>query len=238
MRKLGLTDYEIKAYLVLLIHGPYTAKELSIRANLPYSRTYDVLYQLKIKGWTNENQERPKKFIAKPPDEAVKIARLRHENSLKNATNIVVQELHPLYKEPSIQERPNIWILRGKVNIHTQMKETLYQTEEEAMIALPEVSYSLIMTTLNRIKKKGVEIKFIAVNTTSQSIITKLVSIGNVRIKEKMFGGGVISDRQRVILLLGGDINSEELAIWSDHLGVIDLAREYFDFLWREGKNR
>lgn len=89
------------------------------------------------------------------------------------------------------------------------MKETLYQTEKEAMIALPEVSYSLIMTTLNKIKKKGVEIKIIAVDTISQSIITKLVSIGNVRIKEKMFSGGVISDRQRVILLLGSDINSQ-----------------------------
>ena len=118
------------------------------------------------------------------------------------------------------------------------MKEALYQTEEEAMIALPEVSYALIMKTLIRIKKKCVEIKIITVDTTTQSIITKLFSIGSVRIKEKMFGGGIISDRQRVILLLGGDINSEELAIWSDHLGVIDLAREYFDFLWREGKNR
>lgn len=104
------------------------------------------------------------------------------------------------------------------------------------MIALPEVSYTIILKTLNRIKKRGVEVKIITVDSTSQSIITKLFSIGNVRIKEKMFGGGIISDRQRVILLLGSDKNSEELAIWSDHLGVIDLAREYFNFLWREAK--
>lgn len=236
MRKLGLTDYEIKAYLALLMYGPFTAKELSIRANLPYSRIYNVLNQLNMKGWTNKNEERPKKFIAKPPDEAVQTSRLRQENSLKNATLAVVQELKPLFKESSIQERPNIWILRGRENIQSQMKETLYQTEEEAMIALPEVSYALIMKTLNRIRKKGVEIKIITVDTTSQSIITKLFSVGSVRIKEKMFGGGIISDRQRVILLLGSYKNSEELAIWSDHLGVIDLAREYFNFLWKEAK--
>ncbi len=236
MRKLGLTDYEIKAYLALLMYGPFTAKELSIRTNLPYSRIYNVLNQLNMKGWTNKNEERPKKFIAKPPDEAVQTSRLRQENSLKNATLAVIQELKPLFKEPSIQERPNIWILKGRENIHSQMKETLYQTEEEAMIALPEVSYALIMKTLNRIRKKGVEIKIITVDTASQSIITKLFSVGSVRIKEKMFGGGIISDRQRVILLLGSDKNSEELAIWSDHLGVIDLAREYFNFLWKEAK--
>jgi len=237
MRKLGLTDYEIKAYLELLVNGPCTAKELAIQASLPHSRIYSILNNLNMKGWITECEGRPKQFRAKSPDEAVKISRLRQENFFKKTTNLIVQELNPLFKQSSIQERPNIWILRGKISIHTQMKETLFQTEEEAMLALPESSYSLIMNTLNRIKKKGVNIKIITVDTTSQSMISKLISIGSVRIKEKMFGGGIISDRQRVILLIGNYKNSEELAIWSDHLGVIDLAREYFDFLWKEGKN-
>ncbi len=53
-----------------------------------------------------------------------------------------------------------------------------------------------------------------------------------------MFGGGVISDKKEVLLLLGGENEGEDsLAIWSDHTGLTRFARSYFEYLWSEASS-
>jgi hypothetical protein len=51
-----------------------------------------------------------------------------------------------------------------------------------------------------------------------------------------MYGGGVIADSKDVVLLLGGGGSGEgassALAIWADHPGLANFARDYFQFLW------
>jgi hypothetical protein len=48
-----------------------------------------------------------------------------------------------------------------------------------------------------------------------------------------MFGGGVISDSEEVVLLLGEE-DRATLAIWADHIGLAKFAKDYFEVLWRE----
>jgi hypothetical protein len=45
-----------------------------------------------------------------------------------------------------------------------------------------------------------------------------------------MFGGGVIADGKEAMVFLGEDKLS--LVIWSNHVGLVGFAREYFQFLW------
>jgi hypothetical protein len=60
-------------------------------------------------------------------------------------------------------------------------------------------------------------------------------------VKKGLFGGGIISDKRYVILLLGEElVNSESkdsVAIWADHSGLAGFAREYFEYLLRESKD-
>ena len=51
LHNLGLTDYEMRAYISLLKAGKLTASELSEVAGVPYSKIYDVLENLEKKGW-------------------------------------------------------------------------------------------------------------------------------------------------------------------------------------------
>jgi hypothetical protein len=48
-----------------------------------------------------------------------------------------------------------------------------------------------------------------------------------------MFGGGAISDGNEVLLLFS-DERGEITAIWSDHPGLAGLAKDYFNYLWKE----
>ncbi|MFQ6075891.1 MAG: TrmB family transcriptional regulator, partial [Candidatus Bathyarchaeia archaeon] len=53
LREMGLTDYESRAYLILLTLGTMNASQLSNLADLPYSKVYNVLKSLERKGWIN-----------------------------------------------------------------------------------------------------------------------------------------------------------------------------------------
>ena len=56
--------------------------------------------------------------------------------------------------------------------------------------------------------------------------------------KEGLFGGGIISDKRYVVILLGPDISSSSssdvVAIWADHSGLAGFAREYFEYLLKD----
>jgi sugar-specific transcriptional regulator TrmB len=59
--------------------------------------------------------------------------------------------------------------------------------------------------------------------------------IGEVRKRDKMFGGGAISDGVEVLLIFS-DERGEVTAIWSDHPGLAGLAKDYFNYLWRDSE--
>jgi hypothetical protein len=60
--------------------------------------------------------------------------------------------------------------------------------------------------------------------------LKKIAGITELRFREHMFGGGVIADGKEAMLFLGEDKPS--LVIWSNHVGLVGFAREYFQFLW------
>ncbi len=51
LKEFGLTDYETRAFIALITNGISSAKDLSDRTKIPYSRIYDVLVNLENLGW-------------------------------------------------------------------------------------------------------------------------------------------------------------------------------------------
>ena len=88
LREIGLTGYELVAYLHLLTEGPTTANQISKNTGLPYSKIYDVLISLEDKGWIEIESGRPKKYYPKPPSEALE-ARTLKPNALKRAPHSI-----------------------------------------------------------------------------------------------------------------------------------------------------
>ena len=71
-RYFGLNLYEVKIWSALLSRGVSTAGELSDIANVPRSRSYDVLESLEKKGFVVMKLGKPIKYIAVPPKEILK----------------------------------------------------------------------------------------------------------------------------------------------------------------------
>lgn len=238
LQEFGLTDYEIRSYTSLLEIGPATASELSEACDVPYSKIYEVLGSLEKKGWIEMEHGRPSKYYPKPPSVAMDIAKSQLENALKTNEALVLDELQPIYEKKGVRERPDIWIVRGDFNVLARVRETMEHVQKEILAAVPALPDSLaepLMPLLKTIVDKGVKVQLMTMKALKTDTMEKLSKLCEVRVREQMFGGGIIADGREVILLLGQE--GEEainLAIWSDHIGLAKFAKNYFEYLWAD----
>jgi HTH-type transcriptional regulator, sugar sensing transcriptional regulator len=238
LQDLGLTDYEIKAYVSLLSNPGAQASDVSKDSDVPVSKIYEILGNLERKGWVESQHSRPTKYFPKSPSTALQALHLRMEAELKANEDHLLGELMPLYEQKEIQERPDIWIIRGDYNILAKITESIDRCKRELLVVIPPALNSvveLVIPALTNVKAVGLKVRILMSGEVNERSISKISSLAELRLKENMFGGGVIVDATEVILLLGrSSENRESLAIWSDHAGLASFAKNYFEFLWTE----
>jgi sugar-specific transcriptional regulator TrmB len=233
LREMGLNAYEIDAYLVLLEKGQMTAMEISRDAKVPYSKIYEALNSLKEKGWIKSNETRPFKYYPVPPLEATAFTKHRLEDRYQSWEQTVAEALQPLYEKRELVERPDILILHGQQAVITKLEEVLKKANKEIMIAAPVFAKPIFASADQLLTglKKNVNVKLMAAGEGDDwRNLKKVSSINELRVRDHMFGGGVIADGKEAMLFLGEEKPS--LVIWSNHVGLVGFAREYFQFLW------
>jgi sugar-specific transcriptional regulator TrmB len=240
LREFGLTEYEVKVYIALVESGPMPASQLSTTATIPYSKIYEILGNLERKGWVETQQGRPSKYFPKPPSAALDSSRVRMESTLKSSQIDALSELQPLYERKEVQERPDIWIVRGQNNILDRIKETLGRTRRELLVAMPVVPESVISMAapiLSLMVSRGIGVSLMVPSVTSKDVIKRLKGLAEVRVRDQMFGGGMISDSSEIIILLGEEPEKGlTLAISSHHEGLVKFGKIYFEFLWENSR--
>jgi len=235
---IGLNAYEIDAYVALLEGGQMTAMEISKKAKVPYSKIYEVLNLLKNKKWIKGLESRPSKYYPIPPLDALATAKLRIEDEYKSWEQTIARELQPLYEKRELVEHPDILILRGQQAVMAKLDETFKKATKEIMIASPEFAKTMINSAiffLEGLQKTRVDVKLMVAGKAGNWMKLKgLAGIGELRVRDQMFGGGVIADGKEAMLFLGEEKPS--LVIWSNHVGLVRFARDYFQFLWESSE--
>ncbi|MDH5462178.1 MAG: BlaI/MecI/CopY family transcriptional regulator [Candidatus Bathyarchaeota archaeon] len=231
LRQIGLTSYETRAYLALIESGVMTASQVSERSDVPYSKIYETLNSLQRKGWIETKKGRPTRYYPKAPSEAFQATRLRLEENMRLWNQAVIEELQPLYERREFREKPDIWILRGESSVLAKLQEMLDGARKELMVAAPgfaRVFMDAGVPALNRLQSGGVDIR---VMVSGGWNVEELRGVGELRVRDGMFGGGIIVDGREALLLLGEE--KPTLVIWSNHVGLVQFAKDYFQHLWR-----
>ncbi len=241
--KIGLTSYEIRTFSSLLKAGELTASDLSQKSGVPYSKIYEVLGSLEEKGWVGSDDSRPTKYLAKSPATALETTKQRLDSEFKNNQNVVLNELIPLYEKSGTSERPDIWVLSGNINIISKILEMIDSCKNEVMIAVPRASEDLVKQALPKLRllhDKGVEITILISDSIDKDSLKAISRVSTVKVKKGLFGGGIISDKRYVVILLGPELSestsTDIVAIWADHAGLAGFAREYFEYLLKDSK--
>ncbi|MEM5766419.1 MAG: helix-turn-helix domain-containing protein [Candidatus Aenigmatarchaeota archaeon] len=258
LRSIGLNLYERKLWIALLSRGTSTAGELSTIANVPRSRSYDVLQSLAEKGFVVVQSGKPLKYIAIPPLEALEKAKAKIEEELKDR----IESIEELKSTPVMKELNEIFThgikmispeemtgaLKGKYTLQQQLASMFREASKQiAIVTTPEGLIELTTNhfeNLKKAKEAGVSIK-IATSGKEKigDIIKTLSSIAEIRIldeKDVDLAGRffVVDDKQFVLSLTDTKVHStQDLALWSksEHAAG-NVLSPLFKLVWQHSK--
>ena len=260
LKSIGMNKYERNLWVSLLYKGTATAGELADMSQVPRSRCYDVLETLSTKGFIVVQHEKPLKYRAIDPEEAVN----RVEKKIQDDTQIAlkrlesikrtesIRELEKLYKESAKNINPAeiIGTLKGR-NSHSRHAESLYKkAKKEIKIVVTEKSLDSLVDRhhnhLKKIAKAGVKIKVLTnKKSNSGEASTKLSKFADIRNIDdkgdyKNFNTkfSIVDGKEFLLSLTEDDTHPDhEVVFWSqsDHASK-NMMEPLFDGMWKNSK--
>jgi len=185
LRKLGLTKYEIKAYLILVSFGYMKGGKISEKSGVPQGKIYSVLSNLIEKGLVSQIDAKPKIFKAINPDVALRNLIEEKRNDLEAFTEKLSSEIKKLMatKLKNQETDEKITILRGKKNAFS-IAHYLYENAKTSLDVM--LTFELLTTTSERLlleaKKRRVKIRILATKKINLPLIKRIRNQGfNIR---------------------------------------------------------
>jgi len=259
LKGIGLNLYERKLWVALLAKGTATAGELSGIANVPRSRTYDVLQTLSERGFVIVQTSKPLKYVAVPPLEALEKARKKliekfkqtemKIEKLKNSDHI--KELNSVYKEglKLISPEDITGALKGKYSVLQQMDSMFRNASSTVSIVTTPAGLNELfenhISILKKLNEKGVKIKIATrldkSSTDAIKALSGVAEIRNISQEEVPLSGRffVVDGQQSMMGLSDPELvhSTQDMMFWtkSKHVSK-DVMEPLFGLVWEKSK--
>ena len=219
LKDFGLNSYESKLWTALLSRGISTAGELSDIANVPRSRTYDVLESLEKKGFIIMKIGKPIKYIAVPPAEVIERVKKRIINDaeeksvvLDNVQNSkILTELTALHSQgiDLVDPVDLSGAIKGRNNLLNHIESMVKNAKESILIMTSEEGiarkYDALKAHLKKAKSRGVKIMVASPLPKTSNIYNELSKIAELKTVPKATGRFVLIDSKEGIFMLSDD---------------------------------
>lgn len=249
----SLNLYEVKIWTALLSRGVSTAGELSDIANVPRSRSYDVLESLEKKGFVVMKLGKPIKYLAVPPSEVIdrvkKNMRTEAEERIKKLDELkgteLLNELSTLHKQGVELVEPTdlSGSLKGRHNLYNHMEVTIRNAEESVDIMTTSAGFMRkiegFKPTFEKLKKRGVKIRIAAPlnkeTKAAEKDISKVAEVRHTNTKARF----IIVDGQEVIFMVLDDAEvhpTYDIGIWVNTPLFSNALKELYELAWKSMK--
>ncbi len=252
-RYFALNLYEVKIWTALLSRGVSTAGELSDIANVPRSRSYDVLESLEKKGFVVMKIGKPIKYLAVAPTEVVE----RVKKNMRNDADEKINKLESLKKGDVLKELSTLHTqgveliepgdlggsLRGRHNLYNHLELTMKNAKKS--VILQTTTQGLIRKVdglkpvFEKLKKRGVNIRVAAPLTKeTKAAVKELSGLAEVRHTTER-GRFCIVDSNEVVFMLLDDEKvhpTYDTGIWVSTPFFASTLNNMFDQNWKTMK--
>ncbi|MBI2108350.1 TrmB family transcriptional regulator [Candidatus Woesearchaeota archaeon] len=253
-RYFSLNLYEVKIWTALLSRGTSTAGELSDIADVPRSRSYDVLESLEKKGFVVMKLGKPIKYIAVPPKEVVERVKknvsedakeqIKKLSDLKNTE--VLGELNSLHDQgvELIEPSDLSGSLRGRHNLYNHLDLTIRNAQES--VTLMTTSQGLLRKleglkpTFEKIKKKGVKIRIAApVSKESINLMKEMGNLVEVRHTDNKARFCIVDGKELVFMVMDdNEVHpTYDVGIWVNTPYFAGALENLFEMAWKNMKS-
>ncbi len=249
----GLNSYEAKLWTALLTKGVSTAGELSDIANVPRSRSYDVLESLEKQGFVVMKLGKPIKYIAVSPAEVVERVKKNMKKAAEEKVNKleglkgsnVLTELTTLHKQgiELIEPTDLSGSLRGRHNLYNHLELTIRNAEKT--VTLMTTSQGLIrkLDSLNpifeKLYKRGVKIRIAAPLTKEASSLIKSVSpFAEVKHTDSKARFCIVDGKELIFMVLDDtEVHpTYDIGIWVNTPFFASALEDLFELAWKDMK--
>jgi len=247
----SLNLYEVKIWTALLSRGVSTAGELSDIADVPRSRSYDVLESLEKKGFVMMKFGKPIKYMAISPEEVVervkKNMKLDAELKIKRLEELkgteVIGELKALHGQGSemIESSDLSGALKGRHNLYNHLDLSLKNAEKS--VTLVTTAQGLLRkaeglkSTLAKLKKKGVKIRIAApINKENIDAAKEMMSVAEVRhLSGKATRFCIVDGKDLTFMVMDDkDVHpTYDLGVWVNTPFFASALESMFDANWK-----
>ena len=250
-RSFNLNLYEVKLWTALLSRGISTAGELSDIADVPRSRTYDVLESLERKGFIIVKPEKPIRYLAISPNEILdRVKKRLEETSLEQARRLeklkdsdILTELTNLYTRGIEPMHPTEFsgAIKGRHNLYDHLSYLIKEAQKSVCLATTEEGFVRKMRSfrpiLEKAKARGVDIKIIApLNEEGKRIAEKFKDITEIRQSDYPSRFCVVDDRHAMFMLVDDkEVHpSYDLAMWVNAPYFSANLKNLFNQVWNK----
>ena len=250
----GLNLYEVKIWTALLSRGVSTAGELSDIGDVPRSRAYDILESLEKKGFVVMKLGKPIKYIAVEPKEVVeRCKKLMFDDAKEKVKRLedlkggdLLGELNLLHKQgiEFIEPTDLSGAIRGRHNMYAHMETLLKSAEKNVSIMTTSKGLmrkvESLKPTLEKLKRKGVNIKIVApINKECMDVAKDLSKIAEVRAcnGNKLAGRFMLIDGKQVMFMVMDDDKvhpSYDIGVWVTTPYFAGTLDHFFANSWKE----
>ncbi len=236
LRMIGLSKYQLKVYLTLVERGPLTASLVVKYANVPSSKVYSILKGMVKLGLVDvDSSKRPEVFVAKPPKEVFNIAVSRINDIVEKARPMIntLQMIYEASNQRSIKARSEtLFTVKGLQNTKNLARVVMLGNVKEVSVAIPYNQLldnefaSMIIEAADKSEVK------LLITRDLIDYVKGLPPRISLRVRDMMFGAGFIGDGVLLTIQYGADY----LSLYSTQEYIIEIAKTYFETLWRESE--
>jgi len=253
LRDFGLNSYESKLWSALLSRGAATAGELSDIANVPRSRTYDVLESLEKKGFLIMKIGKPIRYLAVDPDHVLTRVRKRIMEDAEAQTEVIsklegsdiLNELKLLHKTGIKKVNPTEYsgIFKGRKNVYHYVERAIKAAKKHVIIQTTSTALARdrdsLKSAIKKAKENGVKIMIaVPINQESREAADELSKYAEIR-EAPVNARFYLIDNDEVVFMLMNDEDVHQTydsAIWVKSPFFVSSFKKMFVTSWSSMK--
>ncbi|MCK5107140.1 MAG: TrmB family transcriptional regulator [Nanoarchaeota archaeon] len=248
-RYFALNLYEVKIWTALLSRGVATAGELSDIANVPRSRSYDILESLEKKGFVVLKLGKPIKYMAVPPAEVVE----RVKKNMSNEMNAKLERLENLKDTEIVKELNNLHdqgieligpadlsgSLKGRHNLYDHLEMTIRNAEKTVTIMTTSQGLMRkiegLKPVFEKVTKRGVTVRIAAPLTKETFAAVKdMKGVAEIRHTDKEARFVVVDGKELLFMVMHdeGVHPTYDIGIWVNTPFFATALEDLFEIAW------
>jgi HTH-type transcriptional regulator, sugar sensing transcriptional regulator len=191
--KVGLTQYEARAYIALVARGVGDAATLASAAGIPRTSAYKVLESLAGKGYAKPTGGKPILFRPTPPIDVAE--------SLKGAIQEVFERLANLHRVVAEHGEPQlVYLISGREKVIQKIGDLLDQSARTFILTTPQIAdvRDELGKKFQHAVKRGVQVTFVTAPLQRVPEGVEYVS------RENLLATEVLADGEHALLAAPG----------------------------------